>query len=64
MLANGATPMPDYAAMYKRLFNSQTDAITLLQEAQRETEEMFITAPDPDIRVFEPKKEADHEDTD
>ncbi|MCP1109711.1 hypothetical protein [Ohessyouella blattaphilus] len=56
--------MPDYAAMYKKLFNSQTDAIALLQQAQRETEEMYVSAPDPDIRVLEPKKEADHEDTD
>ena len=58
--------MPDYAAMVKKLFNSQTDAITLLQQAPRETEEMYIAAPDPDIRVLEPKKEqeADHEDTD
>ena len=59
--------MPDYAAMYKTLFQSQTKAISILQEAQQTTEEMYISAPDPDIRVLEPKKpekEADHEDTD
>ena len=55
--------MPDYAAMYKTLFNSQTDAIALLQAAQRKTEEMYLTAPDPDIRVLKPKED-DHEDTD
>ncbi len=47
--------MPDYAAMYKKLFNSQTDAIALLQEAQQETEEMYMSSPEPDIRVLQPK---------
>ena len=57
--------MPDYAAMYRKLFNSQTDAIAILQAGQRETEEMYLSAPEPNIRVLEPKeKEADHEDTD
>ena len=58
--------MPDYAAMYKKLFNSQTDAIALLQQAQKETEEMYVSAPDPDVRVLEQRKEqeADHEDID
>ena len=51
--------MPDFAAMYKKLFNSTTDAITILQEAQRETEEMFISAPEPELRVLEPKKPED-----
>ena len=35
--------MPDYEAMYKQLFNTATKAIELLQEAQRETEEMYIS---------------------
>lgn len=48
--------MPDFAAMYKKLFNSQTDAIAILQQAQRDTEEMFMSSPDSDIRVLEPKK--------
>ena len=47
--------MPDYAAMYKKLFNSQTDAIALLQKAQQETEEMYMSSPEPDIRVLHPK---------
>ena len=44
--------MPDYAAMYRKLFNSQTDAIELLQQAQRDTEEMYSSSPEPDIRVL------------
>ena len=51
--------MADYAAMYKKLFNSQTAAIRILQEGQQETEEMYISVPDPDIRVLEPKKPDD-----
>jgi len=41
--------MPDYAAMYKRLFQSQTLAIEILQKAQQDTEEMIMSAPDPVI---------------
>ena len=51
--------MPDYAAMYKRLFRSQTEAIAILQKAQQDTEEMYISSPEPDIRVLETKKPED-----
>ena len=51
--------MPDYAVMYKRLFHSQTEAIAILQKAQQDTEEMYISSPEPDIRVLEPKKPED-----
>jgi hypothetical protein len=44
--------MADYAKMYRRLFNSQTQAIELLQKAQQDTEEMYIEAPDTDIRLL------------
>jgi hypothetical protein len=46
--------MPDYAAMYARLFQSQTKAIQLLQEAQQDTEEIYLTAPEPNITVLRP----------
>ncbi len=36
--------MPDYKAMYLDLFNSVTDAIEILSEAQRKSEELFITS--------------------
>lgn len=51
--------MPDYAAMYKRLFQSQTKAIEILQKAQQDTEEMYISAPVLDIRVLDIKNQAD-----
>jgi hypothetical protein len=48
--------MADYATMYRRLFNSQTQAIELLQKAQQDTEQMYMDSPDPDIRVIDPHK--------
>ena len=34
--------MPDYKEMYFKLFNQITDMVQLLQQAQRETEALFI----------------------
>ena len=38
--------MPDYKEMYHTLFNETSKAIAILQEAQRQTEEMFVNAPE------------------
>ncbi len=35
--------MPDYKAMYFKLFNSVTDAIDILQKAQLEAENAYMT---------------------
>lgn len=43
--------MPDYKKMYFTLYNAQTDAIAILQQAQRMTEEMYMRTP-PEIRVL------------
>lgn len=43
--------MPDYAKMYRKLFNAQTDAIKLLQTAQQETENLYIEADDIPIEL-------------
>ena len=47
--------MPDFKGMYYKLFNAQTDAITILQKAQKDTEEMYLTAPDTVLRLHETK---------
>ena len=39
----------DYSKMYDKLFNAITDAIEIMQKAQQETEEMFISAKEPEI---------------
>lgn len=44
--------MVDYAAMYKKLFNSQTNAIEILQKAQKETEDMYMSASEPELWVL------------
>ena len=41
-----------YKKMYTDLFKSQTQAIGILQEAQRRAEEMYIEAEPPEIKVF------------
>ena len=45
--------MPDYARMYKHLFNVQTDVIITLQNAHRETEGMHLSSPEPDIQLLD-----------
>ena len=36
--------MSNYKAMYYKLFNDITDAIRILQQAQKDTEEIYIQA--------------------
>ena len=36
--------MPDYKSMYFELFNSVTDAMEILSEAQKRAEEAYIDA--------------------
>jgi hypothetical protein len=45
--------MADYKEMYYTLFAKVATAIEALQEAQRETELMFMTAEDPEIRLLD-----------
>jgi hypothetical protein len=47
--------VPDYAKMYHKLFNAMTDAIEVLQQAQRETEEMYVSAKEPEIHLLHPE---------
>ena len=53
--------MRDYKEMYYKLFNSITDALEILKEAQIETEEMFINSDEEDekIRVLDFHKNKD-----
>ena len=45
-ICKGELVMPDYKEMYLKLFNSITNAIEILQQAQIETEEIYITSDD------------------
>jgi len=40
--------MTDYKKMYLRLFNAMTDIIRILQDAQLDVEEMYMSAEDTD----------------
>ncbi len=45
--------MPNYKEMYLLLFRSMTKAITILQEAQQQAEEMYTLEQQSDIRVLD-----------
>jgi len=47
--------MADYQHMYNKLFNAVTDAISLLQRAQRETEEIYVSEDDTVVMIADPK---------
>ena len=60
--------MADYAKMYRKLFNAQTDAIhdieaatATLKDAQLETEKLYIDADDVPLNLIpnEPKNDDD-----
>ncbi len=54
--------MPDYKEMYLKLFRATEDAVACLIAAQRECEEMYISAPAPEISIFPTSaKEETHE---
>ncbi len=44
--------MPDYKQMYSKLFNAVSEAVELLQNAQAETEELFIKTASDDTPLM------------
>lgn len=44
--------MPNYKKMYLKLFRASEQAISTLTQAQRECEEMYISQPEPDLKVL------------
>lgn len=43
--------MPDYKQMYLTLFRATEQAINTLIQAQRECEELYISAPDTELKI-------------
>ncbi len=43
--------MPDYKEMYLKLFRATEGAVNLLIDAQQACEELYITAPEPELKV-------------
>lgn len=54
--------MPNFKEMYLLVTRSQTKAIKIMQKAQQEAEELYMSADDTVLRVFE--SAADEADTD
>ena len=44
--------MEDYKKMYLTLFQASEDAINLLVKAQRECEELYLSAQEPTLKVL------------
>jgi hypothetical protein len=44
--------MPDYKEMYLKLFRASEEAVNLLIAAQRECEELYMNAPDPELKIL------------
>ena len=56
--------MADYAEMYRVLFQAMTKVIDIMQEAQRTTEEMYISADDTIITLLSPTNGSENEEGD
>jgi len=54
--------MPDFKQMYTKLFQTQSQVIEILQQAQRDTEEMYIEAEPPSLTVFSQKDPKNNDD--
>lgn len=50
--------MADYQQMYLALFRKVTNIIELLQEAQIEAEEFFLTSEETELQILPPVLEA------
>lgn len=44
--------MPDYKEMYLKLFRASEEAVNVLIAAQQECEELYISAPEPGLKVI------------
>ncbi len=46
--------MPDYKAMYLKMFHASEEAVNLLISAQQACEELYLSAPeeDPQLKVI------------
>ena len=45
--------MADYQKLYYVLFHAMTDAIAILQKAQQDAEELYISAEEPELRIVD-----------
>ena len=48
--------VPDYKYMYFKLFHATEDAINLLISAQQEAEEIYLSEPEPKMKLIDIKQ--------
>lgn len=48
--------MPDYKEMYLTLLRTQNKVIDILQETHRLTEEMYVSAKEPELTLLRPSE--------
>lgn len=57
--------MPDYKEMYLKMFRASEKAVNILITAQQECEELYISQPEPELKIVplssEKKKSEDEE---
>lgn len=53
--------MPDYKEMYLKMFRATEEAVNLLIDAQQACEELYITAPEPELKVVAMPQQQDDE---
>ncbi len=51
--------MPDYKEMYLKLFRATEKAMRILEDAQLECEELYISAPETKITLLESPEGSD-----
>jgi len=44
--------MVDYKELYLKLFRASEEAVSILIAAQRECEELYLSSPEPDLKVM------------
>ncbi len=57
--------MPDYKEMYLKMFRASEEAVNFLIRAQQECEELYISQPEPELKVVpSPSEKKKSEDKD
>lgn len=51
--------MPDYKEMYLHLMRETEKAVRIMIQAQQECEEMYLSAPEPELIFLDGPTEAD-----
>ncbi len=54
--------MPDYKEMYHIMFQAAEDAANILMKAQRRCEELYITSPEPGLKIIPLPEEQENTD--